>query len=77
MGMYIGKCYFDGDEPSKCFSFGTVTIYHNGTVNKTASRGDVNIWEGSGDVWVILGRPQDVGKNEFKVSGRVQIQHSF
>ncbi|MBC8147998.1 MAG: hypothetical protein H8E98_08460 [Bacteroidetes bacterium] len=72
MGHIIGKCRFEGNKPSKSFSYGSLQIYHNGTVKRTGTSGSKNVWSGSGDIWVIYKKKSDVGNQIFKVSGKVQ-----
>jgi hypothetical protein len=70
--MSIGKCIFEGKQPSTIIINGTVTIYHNGSMKRTSTNGGVNIWQGNGDVWVIFGNAADVQKNKFVTNGKVQ-----
>jgi len=72
MSTIIGKCRFEGRKPSNCLNYGTLQIYHNGTVKKTGTRGSKNVWAGSGDVWVIYNKKSDVGNQIYEVSGKVQ-----
>jgi len=67
MGAIIGKCRFEGNRPSNCLNYGTLQVYHNGTVKKTGSRGGENVWKGSGDVWVIYKNKGDVGNPRMSV----------
>lgn len=77
MGFSIGKCSFDGIRPSNTSSYGTVTVIHNGTVKTTGSSGIRTVWEGTGDIYVIFGRFDDIGKHEFRVRGEVHTCNSF
>ena len=77
MGFSVGRCSFDGHRPSSNSSYGTVTVIHNGTVKITGSSGIKSVWTGTGDVYVIFGRSEDVGKHEFRVTGTVQTCNSF
>jgi len=72
MGAIIGKCRFEGNRPSNCMNYGTLQVFHNGTVKKTGTRGSKNVWKGSGDVWIIYKNKRDVGNQIFEVSGKVQ-----
>ena len=72
VGWSYGSCSFDGKRPSKSFSFGSLQIYHNGSVKKTGTRGTKQIWSGDGDVCVVYIRKQDIGNQIFKINGSVQ-----
>lgn len=72
MGATIGKCRFTGNRPPKCTNYGTLQIYHSSDFKKSGTSGGKNVWSGSGDVWVIYKSKRDVGKQIFKVSGKVQ-----
>ena len=77
MGFSVGRCSFDGNIPSSNTSYGTVRVLHNGTVKITGSSGIKRVWTGTGNVYVIFGRPEDVGKHEFRVTGDVETCNAF
>lgn len=68
----IGRCRFYGKKPSHGLTSGTMTIYHSGDLRRTGTRGKVNIWKGTGAVWVIFGRTQDQELNHFEINGALQ-----
>ena len=55
MSMSIGGCYFDGPQPSHCFSTGCITIYYDGPSPSEQSIGGVKYYEFYGNVWVVYG----------------------
>ena len=71
-GWSKGSCSFKGSTPSHSFSYGSLVIYHNGTVKKTGTSGSKNVWSGSGDICVIYRKKSDIGKQIFKTNGNVQ-----
>ncbi len=77
MAIIIGKCRFEGKKPSSTKIYGRMTIYHSGDVKRTGTSGAKTIWKGTGDVWVIFKSRQDVDKNEFRVTGKVQTCMDF
>jgi hypothetical protein len=70
--MSIGRCTFEGKQPTTIVSTGTLTIYHNGSMKRTGTNGGVNIWSGNGDVWVIFSDSKDISKFKFITNGKVQ-----
>jgi hypothetical protein len=70
--MNIGRCTFEGKQPTTIVSTGSVTIYHNGTMKCTGTSGGVNVWTGNGDVWVIFSDSKDISKFKFITNGKVQ-----
>ena len=77
MGYIIGRCTFSGTRPSQGTIRGGLEIMHNGGVKITSIRGGVNVWTGSGDVWVIYRSSREIGKHVFEVSGSVQTCNDF
>jgi hypothetical protein len=72
----IGRCSFWGSRPAGgSRQVGNVEIF--GNVRQSGSRGNVTIWSGSGDIWVIYRDPRDVGRHQFRVSGNVQTCNNF
>lgn len=77
MGFTVGKCKFEGTPPKQSTSHGRVVVYHNGTVRITGTSGSKSVWSGSGDIFVIFRSGGEIGKHEFKVTGKVQICNDF
>ena len=72
MGYSIGRCSFHGTKPSSATSIGSMTVYHNGTLRSTMTRGTVTVYEvNGGDVWVIYGSWDQVDRYEFR-GGHIQ-----
>lgn len=56
-------------------SVGTVRIWYNGTLTQTSIEGNVEIWQGTGDICVVF--PKDYNGRQmrfFSSGGNVQIQ---
>ena len=70
-----GTASFKGNQPSSSMTAGTVRIWYNGSLSKTGSEGDVEIWEGTGDICVVFPKNYNGPKMRFTSSGgTVQIQ---
>ena len=70
-----GSATFKGSEPSSCMSHGSVNIWYNGSLSQRALEGDVEIWEGTGDICVVF--PKNYHGRQmrfFSTGGNVQIQ---
>lgn len=56
MSMLIGRCYFEGRQPSNSTQLGDITIYYDGCFPCSSSCiGGVTHYEFDGDVWVVYG----------------------
>ncbi len=73
----IGKLVFSGYKPSHHAKIGSVEVYHNGSLTKLGEEDGITYWEGDGDVWVIYHSPAELGKNDFKIHGRLQEKMDF
>ena len=70
-----GTAYFKGSQPSSCMSVGTVRIWYNGSLKQTALQGNVEIWEGTGDICVVFPKNYNGRQMRFtSTGGTVQIQ---
>ena len=70
-----GTARFKGNQPSSCMSVGTVKIWYNGSLRQTGTEGNVEIWEGTGDICVVF--PKNYNGRQmrfFSSGGTVQIQ---
>ncbi|MDP6933660.1 MAG: hypothetical protein QGG40_12130 [Myxococcota bacterium] len=68
----IGNCFFFGSQPSSGTTIGGMTVYHNGTLRLTGSRGNQSIYEVSGgEVWVLYSDHSQKEKYVF-LGGSVQ-----
>ena len=70
-----GTASFKGNQPSSCMSVGTVKIWYNGSLRQTGTEGNVEIWEGTGDICVVF--PKNYNGRQmrfFSSGGTVQIQ---
>ncbi len=74
-GWTVGTASFRGNPPSSCISRGDVTIWYNGQLTEKAIIGDVEYWEGTGDICVLYPKNYHGKKLEFySRNGTVQIQ---
>ena len=70
-----GTAYFKGNQPSSCMSVGTVMIWYNGTLRQTSIEGNVEIWQGTGDICVVFPKNYNGRQMRFtSTGGTVQIQ---
>lgn len=70
-----GTAKFKGDKPSSGMLVGTVSIWYNGSLNRTGIEGGVEIWEGTGDICVVFPKNYSGPQMRFTSSGgTVQIQ---
>ena len=70
-----GTASFKGNQPSSCMSVGTVKIWYNGSLRQTGTEGNVEIWQGTGDICVVF--PKNYNGRQmrfFSSGGTVQIQ---
>lgn len=70
-----GTASFKGNQPSSCMSVGTVKIWYNGSLRQTGTEGNVEIWQGTGDICVVF--PKNYNGRQmrfFSSGGNVQIQ---
>ena len=67
-----GNCYFKGTRPSKRVDHGSMQIYHNGSVKRTATRGGKNVWSGDGDICVVYIRKEQIDNQIFETDGSLQ-----
>lgn len=71
-----GTAQFKGNPPSNCTSIGGVLVYYNGSLTCKSSYGNVDYYEGTGDICVIFPRNYTGKKMTFTSSGgSVQIQY--
>lgn len=73
----IGNCTFTKDSnnraPSNILSIGgDIQLYHNGSFKQTGFEGSVNIWKGTGDIWVIYNNSNARNKYRFVTNGQIQ-----
>ena len=70
-----GTASFKGNQPSSCMSVGTVKIWYNGSLRQTGTEGNVEIWQGTGDICVVFPKNYNGRQMLFLSSGgNVQIQ---
>ena len=67
-----GNCHFKGPRLQKSFSHGSMQIYYNGSVKRTATRGGKNVWSGDGDICVVYIRAEQIGNQIFESFDSVQ-----
>ena len=70
-----GTASFKGNQPSSCMTVGTVIIWYNGSLRQTGTEGNVEIWQGTGDICVVF--PKNYNGRQmrfFSSGGNVQIQ---
>ena len=70
-----GTDSFKGNQPSSCMTVGTVIIWYNGSLTQTGIEGNVEIWQGTGDICVVF--PKNYNGRQmrfFSSGGNVQIQ---
>lgn len=71
-----GTARFKGSTPSNSTTIGTVIVYYNGSLTHTSSNGNVDYYEGTGDICVIFPQNYSGKKLVFTSSGgSVQIQY--
>ena len=49
-----GTASFAGSQPSNCLNHGTVKIWYNGSLTQKGTSGNMEIWEGTGDICVVF-----------------------
>ena len=70
-----GTASFKGNQPSSCMSVGTVKIWYNGSLRQTGTEGNVEIWQGTGNICVVFPKNYNGRQMRFLSSGgNVQIQ---
>ena len=70
MSMMIGRCYFEGRQPSNARTMGNITFYFDGAFpNSYSLFGGVHRLEFEGDVWVVYG-PYYNGDPRVEVTSR-------
>jgi len=73
----IGKLLFTGYKPSHHMKEEGFEAYHNGSLEKLGVEEGITYWEGDGDVWIIYHDPNQLGKHNFKIHGRLQEKMDF
>ena len=73
----IGSCTFNKDSnnkaPTNITSIGgDIQLHHNGSFKQTGSEGSVNVWKGTGDIWVIYNNSNARNKYRFVTTGQIQ-----
>lgn len=70
-----GTVSFKGSQPSSSMSHGDVMIWYNGSLTQKGTEGNVEIWEGTGDICVVYPKNYKGPKMKFSsTGGTVQIQ---
>ena len=70
-----GTASFRGKQPSKGLCIGGVQVWYNGNLNLRGTYGEVEIWEGTGDICVAYPKNYSGKRMEFtSTGGSVQIR---
>ena len=64
-----GTASFKGNQPSSCMTVGTVIIWYNGSLRQTGTEGNVEIWQGTGDICVVFPKNYNGRQMRFFSSG--------
>ena len=72
-----GTAQFSGSQPSNSMSIGTVMVWYNGNLSCKGTRGNVHLWEGTGDICVVFPKNYNGPQMQFtSTGGMVQIQQN-
>jgi len=72
MGWNFGRCNFEGNSMGSSTMYAGIKIFYNGSIRKSGTSGNQNIWKGTGDICVVYEKQSAIGKHIFNVDGKVQ-----
>lgn len=71
-----GTACFRGEKPTQGMTHGNISIWYNGTLRRTHTKGNVYYWEGTGDICVVFPKNYNGPEHQFiSTGGIVQIQY--
>lgn len=71
-----GTASFRGQCPSRSMTIGGVQVWYNGSLRCRGTNGNVELWEGTGDICVVFPRDYKGRPMEFtSIGGSVQIRY--
>jgi len=68
----LGNCRFAGSYPKRSIITSGMTIRYDEKFEVTGNVGRYTLWEGTGNVWIVVTDPEVYSKNVFIVKGNLQ-----
>lgn len=68
----IGNCHFNGERPDHVITTNGMILHYEEDLEMTGVVGKFNVWEGTGNVWVVFTDSESYRKNAFIVKGNLQ-----